>query len=144
MIRYYMRSRAVMPVLMALAAIVMGSVSLAAQSSAVTPSVVVQDQSILDSRVVILKVVSAAPGWIMIHADNAGKPGAVLGYAAVRAGENLNVVVAVDAKKATPQLYAMLHVDAGTVGTLEFPGPDAPTMNAGAMVSPAFKVTLPM
>jgi hypothetical protein len=117
-----------------------GGLSLAAQASMATPAVVVQDQQIADSRVVILKVVSATPGWIVIHSDNAGKPGPVIGYAAVRAGENLNVVVAVDAKKATPVLYAMLHLDAGVVGTYEFPGADVPTMNMGAMVSPAFKV----
>jgi hypothetical protein len=144
MFRYNLRARVLLMVLMVFATFAMGSVSLAAQSSAATPSVVVQDQSIVDSRVVVLKVVSATPGWIMIHADNSGKPGAVIGYAAVRSGENLNVVVAVDAKKATPQLYAMLHVDAGTVGTLEFPGPDAPTMSMGMMVSPAFKVSVPM
>ena len=139
MIRYNLRSRAVMPVLMALAAIALGSVSLAAQSTAMTPSVVVQDQSLVDSRVVILKVVSLTPGWIVIHSDNAGKPGPVVGYAAVRSGENLNVVVAIDAKKATPLLYAMLHVDEGVVGAYEFPGADKPTM-----VSPAFKVSVPM
>jgi hypothetical protein len=137
-------SRGFMLFAMALAAIALGSSSLAAQSSAATPSVVVQDQTIADSRVVVLKVVSATPGWIVIHADNSGKPGPVIGYAAVRSGENLDVVVAIDAKKATPLLYAMLHVDAGTVGAYEFPGADVPTMSMGMMVSPAFKVSLPM
>jgi hypothetical protein len=144
MIRYSMPSRGLTLFLMAMAALALGSVSLAAQSTALTPSVVVQDQSLVDSRVVILKVVSATPGWIVIHSDNAGKPGPVVGYAAVRSGENLNVVVAVDAKKATPVLYAMLHVDEGVVGGYEFPGADKPTMSMGMMVSPAFKVALPM
>lgn len=121
------------------ALLALGSLGLAAQSSAITPSVVVQDQSIDDSRVIILKVVSPGPGWLVVHADAGGKPGPVLGYAAVREGENLNVVVAIDAKKATPSLFAMLHSDAGMVGTYEFPGPDVPTMSMGAMVSPAFK-----
>ncbi len=84
---------------------------------------------------------SATPGWIVIHTDNGGKPGPVVGYAAVREGENLNVVVAIDAKKAGSVLYAMLHTDAGTVGAYEFPGADVPVMSMGMMVSPAFKVT---
>ena len=121
----------------------LGAQTMKASESAATmtaaPSVVVQDQTIVDSRVVILKVVSPGPGWIVIHADNSGKPGPVLGWAAVRAGENLDVVVALDTKRATPVLYAMLHVDAGVVGTYEFPGADTPTMSMGAMVSPPFK-----
>jgi hypothetical protein len=144
MIRYSMPSRGLMLFVMAMAVLALGSVSLAAQSNAATPSVAVQDQSIVDSRVVIAKVVSATPGWIVIHSDNAGKPGPVVGYAAIRSGENLSVVVAVDAKKVTPVLYAMLHVDEGVVGAYEFPGADKPTMSSGMMVSPAFKVTAPM
>ena len=119
----------------------LGGLSLTAQAGMITPSVVVQDQAVIDSRVVVLKVLSAAPGWIMIHADNGGNPGPALGYSPVRQGENLNVVVAIDSKKATPVLYAMLHVDSGVVGVLEFPGADVPVMNNGAMVSPAFKAS---
>jgi hypothetical protein len=137
--RHSLTSKGLMQLVIGLALTVLGGISLAAQSTMLTPSVVVQDQSIVDSRVVILKIVSATPGWIVIHIDNAGKPGPVVGYAAVRAGENLDVVVAIDAKKATPVLYAMLHVDAGVVGSYEFPGADTPTMNMGAMVSPLFK-----
>ena len=138
-----LRSRGLPLLIMTLALFAFGSLSLSAQAM-VSPSVVVQDQTITDSRVVILKVVSATPGWIVIHSDNAGKPGPVVGYAAVRAGENLDVVVAIDSKKATPVLYAMLHADAGVVGTYEFPGADVPTMNMGAMVSPSFKAAQPM
>jgi hypothetical protein len=116
--------------------------ALAAQ--AVLPSVQVQDQAVTDSRVVIQEVVSAGPGWLVIHADNGGKPGPVLGWAAVRQGDNPNVVVAIDTKRATPVLYAMLHVDAGTVGVYEFPGTDVPASAGGMMVSPAFKASSPM
>jgi hypothetical protein len=35
----------------------------------------------------------------------------------------------------------MLHTDAGTVGTYEFPGADIPVAVNGAVVTPAFKVT---
>ncbi len=129
------------PLIVLAALLALGSAGLAAQASSITPSVLVQDQAIDDSRVVVLKVVSAGPGWMVIHADASGHPGAVIGYSVVREGENLNVVVAIDAKKATPVLYAMLHVDAGVVGSYEFPGPDVPAMAMGTMVSPAFKAS---
>jgi plastocyanin/anti-sigma-K factor RskA len=51
------------------------------------------------------------------------------------------VVVAIDTSKATATLYAMLHTDAGTVGTYEFPEPDAPVQGDASQVNPPFQVT---
>jgi plastocyanin len=110
-------------------------------TAALTPQVKVSDQAIKDDSVTVASVVSAGPGWMVIHADANGKPGPVIGYTAVKDGENEDVVVKIDTSKATDTLYAMLHVDAGTVGTYEFPGADVPAMVDGQMVSPAFKVT---
>ncbi len=112
-----------------------------AQSMMAAPGVVVADQKIVGGRVVIQRVTSDGPGWIMIHADSNGAPGAVLGYAAVPAGTTSNVEVAIDVNLATPVLYAMLHKDVGTVGKMEFPGVDAPIFVNGKIVSPSFKVT---
>jgi heme/copper-type cytochrome/quinol oxidase subunit 2 len=109
-----------------------------------TPAVTVNDQAVQDSRLTIAEVVSEGPGWLVIHLNADGKPGAVIGYAAVKDGENKDVVVAVDAKRATGGLFAMLHTDAGVVGTYEFPGPDVPAMAAGGMVNVPFKVTQAM
>ena len=105
------------------------------------PSVSVGDQAVLDSRVTIAEVVSRGPGWLVIHLNADGKPGAVIGYAAVKDGTNRDVVVEVDGKRAVGDLFAMLHTDAGTVGTYEFPGPDVPVMAAGGMVNVPFKVS---
>ncbi len=54
-----------------------------------------------------------ADAYILIR----GQPGAVIGHAAVPDGLSANVSVTIDAAKATPTLYAMLHVDKGAVGT---------------------------
>ncbi len=113
----------------------------AAAQEKYTPAVSVNDQAVQDSRVTIAEVVSEGPGWLVIHLDSNGKPGAVIGYAAVKDGENRDVVVAVDAKRATGGLFAMLHTDAGVVGTYEFPGPDVPVMAGGVMVNVPFKVS---
>jgi plastocyanin len=108
------------------------------------PAVSVNDQAVLDSRVTIAEVVSRGPGWLVIHLNADGKPGAVIGYAAVKEGTNRDVVVAVDGRRATGGLFAMLHTDAGTVGTYEFPGPDVPVMASGGMVNVPFAVTQAM
>lgn len=110
------------------------------QAAANLAAVAVGDQSIVDARLVIDKIISIGPGWLVIHADNSGKPGAVLGFAAVRNGENLNVIVAVDTARATPVVYAMLHTDAGVIGNYEFPGADGPQLASGVAVSPPFKI----
>lgn len=109
----------------------------------VQASVLVNAQmEIKNGSVTIDKIVSKGPGWITIHADADDQPGAVIGYAPVNDGENLNIGVSVDAKKVTPKLYAMLHIDAGVIGTYEFPGTDVPALDdQGKAVSPSFMVT---
>ncbi len=108
--------------------------------------VIVKDQAIKDGAVTVEKVVSEGDGWIVIHAQLEGEkaPGASIGYAAVKSGENKNVVVKVDESKATTVLYAMLHKDKGKVGTLEYPGVDTPVTVGdvvGEPVAPSFKVS---
>ena len=106
------------------------------------PSVSVRDQSVAGGTVTVARVVSEGPGWLMIHAQANGGPGPILGNAEVKDGVNRNVKVTIDLARATPVLYAMLHTDAGQVGVLEFPGPDAPVAVAGQVVTPAFRATV--
>ncbi len=112
-----------------------------AGAQGVTPSVTVNDQPIVDGKVTIAEVVSDGPGWLVIHAQKDGKPGPVIGHSPVAAGVNSDVVVEIDVANATETLYAMLHTDAGEIGTYEFPGPDAPVAVDGKVVTPAFQVT---
>jgi len=108
-------------------------------NSSVTPSVTVKDQASGGTTVTVADVVSAGPGWIVIHRQDSGDLGPAIGYAAVKDGDNQNVIVKIDPSKATPVMYAMLHVDEGIVGAYEFPGPDAPVIGDGQMVAPSFK-----
>jgi plastocyanin len=113
-----------------------------AMAEEILPSVTVADQEIADGKVVVAEVVSDGPGWLVIHAQADGKPGPILGYSPVADGANAEVIVEIDAAKATETLYAMLHTDAGEIGTWEFPnGPDAPVMVGEQVVTPAFVVT---
>lgn len=113
----------------------------ATEEMALTPSVTVADQEIKDGKVIIAEVVSAGPGWLVVHAQADGKPGPILGYAPVSEGVNKDVVVDIDPASATETLYAMLHVDAGTQGEFEFPnGDDGPVSVDGKVVTPPFKV----
>lgn len=108
--------------------------------TAVTNAVTVSDQNLTEEFTVTIDSVTAdVPGWIVIHAQADGRPGPVLGHAPVAAGENQNVTVTIDPAGATETLFAMLHIDAGTMGEYEFPGDDMPAMDAdGNMVTPPF------
>ena len=111
----------------------------------VTNAVTVADQALSSENTVTIGSVTAdTASWIVIHAQGESGPGAVIGFAAVSAGENSEVVVTIDAAAATETLYAMLHVDAGTAGEYEFPGDDVPAVDAeGNVVTPAFTLTTP-
>lgn len=107
----------------------------------ITPSVSVSDQEITESSVIVPLVVSDVQGWIVIHADNDGSPGPVIGFAGVAQGENSDVEVEIDLAGATETLYAMLHVDAGNAGEYEFPGDDGPVSVEGKVVNKPFIIT---
>ena len=110
-------------------------------ASAQNPSVTVKDQDVDGDSVVVADAVSPGPGWIAIHNQVNGNIGEAIGEAHLNSGDNKNVLVKIDPTKATAVMYAMLHVDAGTVGKYEFPGPDVPEMFNGQMLSPGFKAT---
>jgi predicted lipoprotein with Yx(FWY)xxD motif len=105
----------------------------------ITPALTVVDQDIMDGKVTIASVTSRGPGWVDIHTQSAdGSEGSEIGYTAVKSGVSVNVVVIIDATKATPVMFAMLHSDAGNIGKYESPGPDVPQQANGQMVSSSF------
>jgi len=112
-----------------------------ASGSGEQPIIEASDQPIVNDTVVISRVVSSDPGWIVIYTQVNSQPGESIGNTAIKAGESKNVVVQIDPNKVTSTLYALLHVDQGKVGTYEFPGPDAPVMIGVRMVQGSFNVT---
>jgi plastocyanin len=106
-----------------------------------TPAVEVLDQGIVDGRVTVSSVDMAVDGWVVIHTTDAeGKPGPVIGHAAAPAGSSNDITVDIDVEQITPQLFAMLHIDAGTAGTYEFPGEDIPVKDGEAIVMKPFNL----
>jgi hypothetical protein len=120
--------------------LLLAAVPVAALAQEMLPTVTVEDQEIVDNKVTIAKVVSEGPGWLVIHLHENDNIGPVIGQSPVVDGENTNVVVEIDPTLATETLYAMLHTDAGVIGTYEFPGPDTPVTLNGEAVTPPFHV----
>ncbi|MDZ7844454.1 MAG: plastocyanin/azurin family copper-binding protein [Anaerolineales bacterium] len=111
-----------------------------AEEEEVTPSLQVQDQKITSGAVIIPEAVSSGPGWVVIHADQGGNPGPVIGYAALQSGTNFDVEVQVEEDQVTATLFAMLHTDSGEEGTYEFPEADPPVKAADQVVTVPFQV----
>jgi hypothetical protein len=100
------------------------------------PAMRVADQIVTDT-VMAESVLSEGPGWLVIHADNNGAPGPVIGFAQVEDGTNVNVMAEVDPAGVTPVLWPMLHVDTGAAGEYEFgtvDGADGPVMVDGSVL----------
>ncbi|MHA2362690.1 MAG: DUF7282 domain-containing protein [Candidatus Hodarchaeales archaeon] len=112
----------------------------------IQPQVVVSDQPIIrDIITVDLITLDTSNGWIVIHADNYGAPGIILGESPVIMGRNFNIPVEIQKEYRTAILHAMLHIDNTSVGEIlsfDWPnGPDGPIRVDGIIVSPTFDVS---
>jgi hypothetical protein len=87
--------------------------------------------------------ISGADGWIAVHADDNGEPGAVLGHAPIQEGENTSVEVPLDEPlDSSGNLYAMLHVDDPADGNYTFPDGDPPVDAEGEIALEPFRYTV--
>jgi plastocyanin len=100
------------------------------------------DQNIEFATVLIDEVVMPVDGWLVIHTDENGEPGEVVGVEALEPGRYTDIGVGIDAVRATDTLHAMLHIDAGQEGEFEYLGPDEPLTIDGEPVMDTFRVEL--
>ena len=105
-------------------------------------SVTVHAQDVIKGQVTIAEAVAQLDGWIVIHVDDAGSFGQIIGQSPLEAGITTDLAVDIDVNAATETLYAMLHRDGGVFNVFEFPGPDMPVLENGEPISPAFTVTI--
>lgn len=109
-----------------------------------TGSITVSDQEGDGTAVVVDEVtIEGAGGFVVVHADEDGAPGPVLGHAPIDEGTTTALSVPMDAPLTEDQtVWPMLHVDAGTLGTYEFPGADGPVTVDGQVVMEALAYTV--
>ena len=106
------------------------------------PSVTVLPQEVIKGQVTIAEVVVPEEGWVVIHADDAGSFGPIIGQAHLEPGVTTDLAIDIDVGAATETLYAMLHTDGGVFDVFEFPGTDMPVLKDGRPISPAFTATI--
>jgi len=128
--------------LVGLMAFALVSTAGAAPRAQATDAVTAADQAISNGSVTVAEVDATADGWIAVHIDQGGKPGPVIGHAAAPKGKTSNLVVKLEQDVPVGgKLWPMLHIDAGKIGTYEFPGPDAPVVVGGNIVMKQITVT---
>jgi hypothetical protein len=103
-----------------------------------TPFIEMSNQPVVDNIVVVERVLAGQQGWLVIHQDQNGTYGPLVGLAAVPAGLSTNVIVELDPALVTPNLWPMLHADTVNVGVYEFGtinGADFPIQVDGQVVT---------
>ena len=107
----------------------------------VKPSLTVSDQVLDEEGIVLIDSVTVLePAWVVIHAERDGQVGEVLGQTAVSPGTSTDVEVTIDPLQATDNLTAMIHVNAGSESTFDFPGEDDPLLVEGRTIAHAFAI----
>jgi LPXTG-motif cell wall-anchored protein len=117
--------------------ITVGEAAAPAAAPAAQPSGAVDagDQPLVDGAITVESVTAGQDGWIVAHLDENGAPGKVLGQTAVKTGENKEVKIKLSQDVPVGgKLWPMLHIDAGTIGTYEFPGADVPVKDASGNI----------
>lgn len=71
-------------------------------------------------ELVVDRVLAPGDAWIVVHADDNGKPGMRIGLERVEKGESTNVKVAFDEEIPTPKVIVALHADKGESGEFDF------------------------
>ena len=114
----------------------------AAPRGQATDSVTAADQPIKNGSIVVAEVNATQDGWIAVHIDQGGKPGPVIGHAAAAKGTTSDLAVTLEQDVPVGgKIWPMLHIDAGKIGTYEFPGPDAPVVVDGNIVMKQISIT---
>ncbi len=108
-----------------------------------TGTIEAEDQSSDGTTITVAQAeIQGAGGWVVIHRNEDGSPGEVLGHEAVEEGTSTDVTVTLDEPIESGSYWPMLHVDAGVEGEYEFPGADVPVTDGGAVVMVQIEVTV--
>lgn len=105
---------------------------------------VAEDQDGVD-ELVVDRVLSPGDAWIVVHADDNGKPGMRVGIEPIKKGESTSVKVKLE-DLTTPNVIVAVHADKGKAGEFDFDmmnkemSPDRPYFVDGKELASVVKV----
>jgi hypothetical protein len=100
------------------------------------PHLVVFDQPVIDNTVIIDRVISNGPGWLVVYADEGDSPGLIIGSAPLADGLNEAVSVELLGSDVTEQLFIFLHEDTEPGDGFVSPTIDPQLMYQGRIANP--------
>ncbi|UXX81896.1 DUF7282 domain-containing protein [Roseovarius pelagicus] len=108
-----------MKVFYSIAALTLSAGIANAAAHAMAPKVEASDQDVSNGVVSAESVAAAENGWLVVHRTGEDmKPGPVVGYAPLRAGENMDVAaILTEEVKSGDMLMLMVHSEAGGMKT---------------------------
>ena len=91
------------------------AIAATAAQAMTNPAVTVSDQSVSSGTVTADKITAETNGWLVVHRTDAEmKPGPVVGYAPLKAGENTDVAAILQEEvRPGDMLMLMVHGEAG-------------------------------
>lgn len=98
--------------------------------------VAVLDQPVVNGEVVIDRVISYWPAWLVVYADDDGEATRIIGFAPLQEGVNEQVVVPVVETAVTPRLFILLHEDTVPGDKFNFPKADPIIREDGHLPTP--------
>lgn len=107
------------------------------------PDIFVHDQPVVNGQIIIERVVSYGPGWVVVQYNDNGAPGLIIGFAPLVDGVNEQVVVQVVETAVTNPLHLMLHRDTGDIGRFNYPREDPQVTYNNFLMAPILMGTAP-
>ena len=100
------------------------------------PDIFALHQPVVNGEVIVERVVSYGPGWLVVFFDDGGELGLIIGEAPLEDGVNEVVAVPVIETAVTPLLHLMIHQDHEPLGEFDFPASDPPVLYEGRLPAP--------
>src|SRR5690606_10529642 len=107
----------------------------AVEITATLPSLTIADQTINETGQLRIDAAAApGPAWIVIHNDQDGELGDIVGFFPLSAETTYPLTMTIQWRDALPQLQAVLYQDAGERGRFE-PDTDTPLVIQGQTIA---------
>jgi hypothetical protein len=107
------------------------------------PDILVYDQPVVDGQIVVDRVISNGPGWLVAYFDDEGEVGLIIGSAPLADGLNERVAITLLEAAVTETIYLMLHEDTNPGDAFDFPRNDPPVLYNGRLPNPFSLYTNP-
>jgi hypothetical protein len=104
------------------------------------PDVLVYDQPVVDGQIVVDRVISYGPGWLVAYFEDEGEMGLIIGSAPLVDGLNERVPISLLESAVTETIYLMLHEDTNPGDTFDFPRNDPPVLLANGRLPNPFSL----